>query len=97
MIIMGISSDKWYEDEIVLFDRTHISMFSAPRTDKGSRKYVGALVESIKCQVVDKSLPVSNTNGHQSTTFQLLCPGESCSGSENCLGSNSVSRRCKQR
>jgi hypothetical protein len=56
---MGLSSDKWREDEILPFERTHISMFSAPRTDRGSRKYVGALVGSIKCQVVDKSLPVA--------------------------------------
>ena len=38
--------------------------------------YVGGLVESIKCQVVDASFPVANTNGHVSTKTQYKCPGE---------------------
>lgn len=77
-------SDKKCDTEIVAFDRSHSAMFEASKSDRGPIAYVGGLVESIKCQVVDSDYPVSNTNGHVSTKSQHKCPGDSCSSSGDC-------------
>ena len=83
-ILIIWSSDKRCETEIVAFDRSHSALFEASRSDRGPIAYVGGLVESIKCQVVDGGYSVSNTNGHISTKSQHKCPGDSCSSNEEC-------------
>lgn len=60
-------SDKRCDTEIVALDRSYSAMFEASKSDRGPIAYVGGLVESIKCQVVDSDYSVSNTNGHIST------------------------------
>lgn len=92
-------SDPRCNTEIVAFDRPHGSMFEATKADKGARAYVGGVVESIKCQVVDATFPVANTNGHISTKRQYGCPGDSCSAFEDCFYSGGVkcsSGKCKR-
>lgn len=68
--------------------------------EPGAKKYVGGLVRAIRCQVVDRSESVANTNGHVSTKSQISCPGESCSGSEDCesyfVTAECTSRRCQR-
>lgn len=76
------TSDMRCRDEIVAFDHSHGSMFETKNDNIDN--YVGGLVESTKCQVVDASLPVANTNGHVSTKTQYKCPGESCSDFGDC-------------
>ena len=77
-ICTNLSSDTRCRTELVSFDRSHRWMFDAPKTDKGEIAYVGGVVESIKCKIVDKSLPVANNNGHPSTSHQRNCPGDAC-------------------
>lgn len=68
--------------------------------EPGEKKYVGGLVRTIRCQVVDKSEPVANTNGHVSTKSQVSCPGESCSSSQDCenyfVTARCASRKCQR-
>jgi hypothetical protein len=68
--------------------------------EKGEKKYVGGLVRAIRCQVVDQSESVANTNGHASTKTQISCPGESCSDGSDCesyfVRAECTSRKCKR-
>lgn len=98
LTLYAISGD-YCRDEMVQFDRTHLGLFERPSSER-EKAYVGGLVRSVRCQVVDKSLSVSNTNGHPSTQYQVNCPGESCSSWLNCesyyVKAQCTSGKCKR-
>lgn len=86
-------------DEIVSFDHTHEGLFQAPKSDR-EKLYAGGLVRSIRCQVVDQSFEVANTNGHLSTQRQIGCPSDSCKSKFTCesyfVVSDCESGKCKR-
>lgn len=67
---------------MVTFDHSHYDMFD--NGDHREKTYVGGIVGSIKCEVVDASTAVSNTNGSPSTQHQSQCVGESCNSDNDC-------------
>lgn len=98
-MLMSETSGDYCRDELVRFDHSHKYMFEG-FNERGEKKYVGGLVRTIRCQVVDEAEYVANTNGHVSTKSQVSCPGESCSSSSDCesyfVEAYCVSRKCQR-
>ena len=77
------------------FDHSHYNLFSDPNLEDGIT-YVGGLVGSVDCTVVDVSTEVANTNGHPSTQHPSQCPGDSCQSDKDCHMNGKLQLYCSK-
>ncbi|KAJ5642903.1 uncharacterized protein N7484_005410 [Penicillium longicatenatum] len=77
-------SDSNCQDMMVEFDRSHYRLFDRSHGNTMQTTYLGGMVESVKCEMVDVSTEVSNNNGHVSTMHMSQCVGDKCSSNREC-------------
>ncbi|KAJ5641825.1 hypothetical protein N7490_005825 [Penicillium lividum] len=78
------NSDSNCQDMMVMFDRSHYRMFDRPYEESTMTSYVGGMVESVKCEMIDASTEVSNSNGHASSMHMSQCVGDKCNSNHEC-------------
>ncbi|KAJ6096973.1 hypothetical protein N7486_007719 [Penicillium sp. IBT 16267x] len=76
-------SDSNCEDMMVAFDRSHYRLFDRSNGN-AMTSYLGGMVESVKCEMVNVSTKVSNNNGHVSTMHMSQCIGDKCNSDHEC-------------
>ncbi|KAJ5722729.1 hypothetical protein N7488_000764 [Penicillium malachiteum] len=59
--------------------------------------YVGGLVQSISCEMVDQSQVVMNTNSHPSTMHVSQCLGDQCTIDLDCHANADIKLHCSQK
>ncbi|KAJ5765289.1 hypothetical protein N7520_004848 [Penicillium odoratum] len=80
----ALNSDSNCQDMMVIFDRSHYRMFDRPHEESTMTSYIGGMVESVKCEMVDASTEVSNSNGHASSMHMSQCVGDKCNSNHEC-------------
>ncbi|KAJ5540449.1 hypothetical protein N7494_005525 [Penicillium frequentans] len=77
-------SDSNCQDVMVAFDRSHYRLFDRSHKNAMLTSYLGGMVESVKCEMVDVSTKISNNNGHVSTMHMSQCVGDKCNSDREC-------------
>ncbi|KAJ5953592.1 hypothetical protein N7454_000488 [Penicillium verhagenii] len=90
-------SDSNCQDVMVAFDHSHYRLLDRGHDETVLTSLVGKLIESVKCEMVDISMEVSNSNGHVSTSHMSQCVGDKCNSDRECHSNAGGKIFCSER